>query len=388
MKAVVQGTRLRQGDLAYTLIELLCSIGIVLLLAAMLLPALRNGYSKAQRIYCVNNLRQTGLAFHSFAHAHQDRFPMQISTNDGGSLEFLQAANTITGAFYFSYRHFLPLANDLAVPRILDCPTDTRRPATNFAALQNENLSYFAAGNPEYGKPYSVLAGNRNVSPVYGSVATVSEYRPLRWTEEMHRFRGNVLFSDGHVDQLNDSFSLTNRGVAAAPISLQLPTTRPLDPAPGGGAGDNGGSRYEYAGGGGAAAARVPGVPAAFTNRLGSNQAAVTWTVSGRSLKGRWLSGPGGNLPDGSGVIPPPDPSPGQPLARASATGPKTEEPETDSLSLKAVYHQVIDKGQAMTRRAAVILYGIPWYLLLLLIAGLFELRRRIRARQRNHASE
>ena len=313
---------------------------------------------------------------------------MQISTNDGGSLEFLQAANTITGAFYFSYRHFLPLANDLAVPRILDCPTDTRRPATNFAALQNENLSYFAAGNPEYGRPYSVLAGNRNVSPAYGSVATVSEYRPLRWTEEMHRFRGNVLFSDGHVDQLNDSFSLTNRGVAAAPTSLQLPTTRSLDPEPGGGGGDNGGSRYEYAGGSGAAAARVHGVPAAFTNRLGSNQAAVTWTVNGRSLKGRWLGAPGGNLADGSGTIPPPDPSPGQPLARAATTGPKPEEPEADSLSLKAVYQEVIDKGQAMTRRAAVILYGIPWYLLLLLIAGLFELRRRIRARQRNHASE
>ena len=230
MKAAIQGSWFRRGDRAYTLVELLCSIGIITILAAMLLPAYRKGYGKARRIYCVNNLRQTGLAFHGFAHVHQGQFPIQVSTNDGGSMEFLQAANTMTAEFYFSYRYFIPLSNDLAVPKILDCPTDTRHPATNFAMFQNENLSYFAACSPEFDNPNSILAGDRNVSPVYGSVATVSTYRSLRWTEELHRFKGNVLFSDGHVDQLNDVFSVTNRGMTAAPTSLHLPTVKRVQP--------------------------------------------------------------------------------------------------------------------------------------------------------------
>jgi prepilin-type processing-associated H-X9-DG protein len=347
----------------------------------MLLPALRNGYAKAQRLYCVNNLHQTGLAFHSFAHSHQDRFPMQVSTNDGGSLEFLQAGNTTTSEFYYSYRHFSPLSNDLGTPKILGCPTDTRRPATNFAILQNENLSYFAAGNPEFGSSDSVLAGNRNVSPVFGSVATVGNYRRLRWTEELHRFKGNVLFSDGHVDQLNDVFSVTNRGVTAALTSLHLPTLKP-DAALAGGNGGSGGG-YDYAGGSGAAAPRVPGVPPMFTNRLGSNEPVITWTVSGPSLKGRWLGAPGGNSADAGGVSPPPDPRPSPPLARAASANPRVAAPEVDPWSLKEVSQRAIAKGQAMLRRAALGFYDIPWYLLLLLIAALFELRRRLRARQR-----
>ena len=40
-----------------------------------------------------------------------------------------------------------------------------------------------------------------------------------------------------------------------------------------------------------------------------------------------------------------------------------------------------------MLRRAALGVYDIPWYLLLLLIVALLELRRRLRARQRNIVS-
>ena len=246
MKATAQVSVVQRADSAYTLIELLCSVGIVVLLAAMLLPALRNGYAKGQRLYCVSNLRQTGLGFHNFAHAHQDRFPMQVSTNDGGSLEYLQAANAMAGEFYFSYRHFLPLSNDLAVPKVLGCPTDTRRPATNFAALQNENLSYFVAGSPEFANPNSALAGNRNVAPAYGSVARVGGHRRLMWTEELHRFKGNVLFSDGHVEQLNDIFGITNSGLAS-PASLHMPSVRPTTGVGDAGYGD--GPAYQYGGG-------------------------------------------------------------------------------------------------------------------------------------------
>src|SRR4051812_7501768 len=52
---------------AFTLIEILLAIAIIAVLAALLLPSLSRGVAKGKRTKCMANLKQIGVAFHSFA---------------------------------------------------------------------------------------------------------------------------------------------------------------------------------------------------------------------------------------------------------------------------------------------------------------------------------
>jgi len=192
-----------RAESAFTLVEMLVVIAIIALLAALLLPALTASQMRAKRITCESQLRQIGIAFQSFAHDHNGKFPMQVAASDGGSREFAPGGPVANAPFYFGFRNFQPLAGILQTPAVLICPADTRLPATNFAALQNSNISYFVSVTADYSRPMSILAGDGNLATTASLLRAAAGSR-LTWTAAQHRFKGNVLFSDGHVEEWSD----------------------------------------------------------------------------------------------------------------------------------------------------------------------------------------
>jgi len=209
----------------FTLVELLCVISIIALLAALLLPALSKGKDRAKLAVCQNNLSEIGIAFHAFAHDHNSRFPMSTPLADGGTKELMQNGYLVNGQFYYAYRNFQVLADQLQTPRMLVCPTDTREAATNFTSFNNDYLSYFVGIGADYNQPDTVLAGDRNLA---GSAATsiyATSDRTLRWSGLMHQYKGNLLYADGHVAETksiqvaragNDFFIPTGGGGSTA----------------------------------------------------------------------------------------------------------------------------------------------------------------------------
>ena len=61
-----------------TLVELLATIAIIGLLAALLLPALQSGREMARRAQCGNNLRQIGLGVLAYANSNSDILPAGV----------------------------------------------------------------------------------------------------------------------------------------------------------------------------------------------------------------------------------------------------------------------------------------------------------------------
>ena len=134
------------------------------------------------------------------------------------------------GDFYFSYRHYQALSNELVTPKLVACPADTRRPAANFVVFNNDNLSYFVAVNADFSRPDSLLAGDRNLTNDFQAPSALAELGPgssLRWTAELHRFKGNLLFSDGHVQEKTSAGLLAMAGGLPLTAQLGLPFPRP-----------------------------------------------------------------------------------------------------------------------------------------------------------------
>jgi type II secretory pathway pseudopilin PulG len=70
---------------AFTRLELLAVITVIVILAALLFPAFSRVKAAGQSIACVNNLRQLHLAWMLYSEDHADTLPPNEDTFTGGA---------------------------------------------------------------------------------------------------------------------------------------------------------------------------------------------------------------------------------------------------------------------------------------------------------------
>jgi prepilin-type N-terminal cleavage/methylation domain-containing protein len=220
--------RILKQKKAFTLIELLVVIAIIAILAALLLPALAAAKRKAQRINCVNNLKQVNIAFRIWEGDNGDKYPMGVSTANNGARESICSIANGTYTPSGITNVFVVMSNELGTPKILYCTADNaaaRGPATNFTTCMGLTpastytkgtncISYFVCGDAAEAYPQMLLDGDRNI----GTTALGSGYGPALnilnggkqwdgtclwdWTaNDLHLRVGNMGLADGSVQQ-------------------------------------------------------------------------------------------------------------------------------------------------------------------------------------------
>ena len=156
---------------------LILLIGVLSILAGLSLPFFAELLERRRAAFCLNNLKQIGLAMRLYSGDCTEAFPCDSKATTLGSFALL------TNNYQTSYATWV-CPNDVGVT-----PGSPNTPFTS----AHLSYAYGAFGMAETTQPDTPLACDRSS----GDIRSATPYATNRWT---HRsIGGNVLFADGHV---------------------------------------------------------------------------------------------------------------------------------------------------------------------------------------------
>jgi competence protein ComGC len=219
-----------QRNHALTLTDVLV-VAMLVLLAVLLLPVLKTANRRPNTVSCAGNVKQIYVSSRVWADDHNGKYPMEISTAKGGTME-LAATGDVVATFQV-------MSNELSTPKVLRCPVDTQHTMTNNfgSSLTAKNVSYFIGLDASTNSPQAFLCGDDNFEiggvPVKSGLLELPANSPVSWTSGRHTTYkrhfwdlatsfGNVGLADGSVQQtaISSRTNLVERSTGTLTTSL------------------------------------------------------------------------------------------------------------------------------------------------------------------------
>ena len=179
----IDATVFGQGKSGFTLIELLVVIAIIGVLVGLLLPAVQQAREAARRINCSSNVRQLGVAMHSYMSANK-KFPCQ-RVDDDTRYEASVAGSWTPGGkalFWFGEVDYTTDSNGT-----LDVTAGPLQPyfESNASVLQCPNFSESMLEEVKFGDRIATAFGyNSQLGPGSGGY-----YDPSPYQDKAYRIR-------------------------------------------------------------------------------------------------------------------------------------------------------------------------------------------------------